>query len=827
MSTSSAQLAADISQLHTDAGLMHNVIHGDANTTVLTNGGTVRSMANAINSITQFNLRGAWATATAYAFKDLFTNGGSVYVVLIAHTSTTISADQAAGKIGIYQGSTSDQIVVDGTTLTGFLLSSSQRVVDTMVALRGLSSTKYTRASVVGYRGVNNQGQGDFAQDSADTTSGAYVTGSIAPIASPGAPALSSSVAGALAATTYYVKYTLSTAVGETLPSAESSLAVPANSVLVGQSPAAQNGVTGYNVYVGTTTGNETKQNSTPIAIGTNWTEPTTGLIAGAALPTASTAGSLLTASAVTNGALALNQSVNGSGVTPCYIAALGTGAGGPGTYTVTGSQTVASQALTADNGTTAFVGFDGARWKRTDKVNLSVFSAGAYGDKSTDDTAPIANAFAAQKVGGTVDIPRAPGDAYIVASRTASGSVFDFSRVMNIRADGMYSALQPAAGTTVNTIILKPNPAVANIGSKWEGLALGDPYTGNRAGTNGIYVDTTVAGSNLSKMLFSRLNIMAGTGAAFLHINSPANNVNGGMYATSIENSVLKGGINLQATGDSNNAHKNLISGPNVGIYLSNTSGASLFTAMDNNITSTGGALQVDAGSRFKFLRNNCEQTTSFTGGAQYMLNISGANGTMSTPEIRGNHLGLFSNISNAGNIHLSNTIGALVSDNTILNSNASSVGIVIDANCLNTRIGPNTYGSSVGTKVVDNGTGTMGVIKIISTFANNWAASSAAPTSTPRFYKDILGTVRLHGKLANGTVTSGTTMFTLPTGFRPDQTCEFLVITYNGTTLTPGHIRVNTDGTVVIMAGQNTELHLDGIAFPAAGLADSISDL
>jgi hypothetical protein len=113
----------------------------------------------------------------------------------------------------------------------------------------------------------------------------------------PAAPSLSSVVGGALAGATYYVKVTYidpkdgSLPAGETLPSSEASLAVSANHLLSVASPAQVNGVTSYNVYVGTSSGSEQLQNASPIAIGTNWTLPTSGLISGAAPPTQSTSG--------------------------------------------------------------------------------------------------------------------------------------------------------------------------------------------------------------------------------------------------------------------------------------------------------------------------------------------------------------------------------------------------------------------------------------------------------------------------------------------------------------------------------------------------------
>jgi len=62
---------------------------------------------------------------------------------------------------------------------------------------------------------------------------------------------------------------------------------------------------------------------------------------------TGSISGTTLTVSAVASGNLAVNQFIYGPNVTPgTYITALGTGGGGPGTYTVSTSQTVASTAM-------------------------------------------------------------------------------------------------------------------------------------------------------------------------------------------------------------------------------------------------------------------------------------------------------------------------------------------------------------------------------------------------------------------------------------------------------------------------------------------------
>lgn len=104
----------------------------------------------------------------------------------------------------------------------------------------------------------------------------------------PAAPTLSAVAGGSLGLATYYVVITYVGADGETLKSSESSLQVAANNLLQVASPAAETGMTGYNVYVSNTSGTETLQNANAINIGTAWTLPTTGVIFGRQPPPSS-----------------------------------------------------------------------------------------------------------------------------------------------------------------------------------------------------------------------------------------------------------------------------------------------------------------------------------------------------------------------------------------------------------------------------------------------------------------------------------------------------------------------------------------------------------
>jgi len=111
-----------------------------------------------------------------------------------------------------------------------------------------------------------------------------------ADIPAPTEPTLGSTPGGTLAAGTYYAVTTYTTTAGESLPSSSSSLAVLADELLTIASPPSIGGVTGWNVYAGTSVAALELQNAEPYAIGTNYTEPAGGLLAGNAPPAISTA---------------------------------------------------------------------------------------------------------------------------------------------------------------------------------------------------------------------------------------------------------------------------------------------------------------------------------------------------------------------------------------------------------------------------------------------------------------------------------------------------------------------------------------------------------
>lgn len=93
---------------------------------------------------------------------------------------------------------------------------------------------------------------------------------------------------------------------------------------------------------------------------------------------------------------------------------------------------------------------------------------------------------------------------------------------------------------------------------------------------------------------------------------------------------------------------------------------------------------------------------------------------------------------------------------------------------------------------------------------FLNGWVNFGGGDT-TAAYYRDPFGTVHLKGTLKSGTI--GTTIFTLPPGYRP-QEISFFPAWSNAAF---GGVIIQTTGAVVANNGSNVSFSLDGITFRA----------
>lgn len=95
---------------------------------------------------------------------------------------------------------------------------------------------------------------------------------------------------------------------------------------------------------------------------------------------------------------------------------------------------------------------------------------------------------------------------------------------------------------------------------------------------------------------------------------------------------------------------------------------------------------------------------------------------------------------------------------------------------------------------------------------FVNGWV-NFGDPYAPTAFWKDAFGIVHIHGAVKSGTAAPGTTLFTLPAGYRPAKRQTFPV----AGNLAYGEIFVDTNGAVIIDVGTNVLLSLDGVTFLA----------
>lgn len=98
--------------------------------------------------------------------------------------------------------------------------------------------------------------------------------------------------------------------------------------------------------------------------------------------------------------------------------------------------------------------------------------------------------------------------------------------------------------------------------------------------------------------------------------------------------------------------------------------------------------------------------------------------------------------------------------------------------------------------------------------TLLNSWVNEGSAGNSTAGYYKDTLNHVHIRGTIKDGTTTSGTNLFLLPSGYRP-ATRERFFADANGAY---GLITVETDGNVKAQTVSATLTSLDNIHFRIA---------
>lgn len=126
--------------------------------------------------------------------------------------------------------------------------------------------------------------------------------------------------------------------------------------------------------------------------------------------------------------------------------------------------------------------------------------------------------------------------------------------------------------------------------------------------------------------------------------------------------------------------------------------------------------------------------------------------------------------------------------------------------------EITPTSVTAVAKTVVRRDANGGIFVESVIATTLENGWVNYGSGYANSGYYKDSFGIVHLVGVIKSGTITNGTSLLTLPVGYRPAAIQEFGSVAANS----PCLIDVNTSGQLVIyFVTANTSLLLSPISF------------
>lgn len=385
----------------------------------------------------------------------------------------------------------------------------------------------------------------------------------------------------------------------------------------------------------------------------------------------------------------------------------------------------------------------------------------------------------------------------------------------LSIKGEGYQSriVLDSAVGGTKD--VLKIVPA-AGIGLRL--FSLENFRIVARSGTPGrhaIHIDLSAAGAFVANACFDRLWLDALGGKGF-NLTNPVNT--DGIFTSAIERSYIVNGIYLQRAGDSVHIVGNVLTGANTAVDLSMVPGAAQVSIQRNNITNTGGAVVIHSGDQVKIRDNQIEIGAAYTGADQALITVKGDTAEVTSTEITGNNINVDTraaycvDVVNAAETHLCSNVMNCDAAKKHINVDASAVETIIhDSNDF--RVGS----ASAALKIDDAGVQTFGPPITVAAFSNAWVAYDAA-NSPVRYSRDADGIVTLEGAVKDGTIVAGTTIFTLPAGFRPSKAIYFAVGNNNAGTWQQGTALVDASGNVKIQAGAATLFAFGGITFKAA---------
>ena len=486
-------------------------------------------------------------------------------------------------------------------------------------------------------------------------------------------------------------------------------------------------------------------------------------------------------------------------------------------------------------------------RWLAIDAYTINVRQFGAKGNGSTDGTTAIQAAINAA-YGKTLYIPSGQ---YYLNTVTNSALLSIAGRIKIVADFGAAFVYGSAATNTIDVIRVDPQ-TIADEGIEIEGLWIYEKTGSPARDVIRIRLDAT---HGLKKLRLTNCLFRSKNGYAVSCFNSTYLNTNG-LFLTDIDKCEFVGGFYSDGHGDTTRIANSAFAGQNRGIeieMLPDSAGAGASSSLqivNNNITSYGGAIFIRNGRNVMIEGNNIEQLTDFSG--NYCIQLNNVDyDTTGVSWVRGNKIEPNDPASKCSGLGMYRCKKTIVEGNQI-GTSAKTAGTTISVamtECSdikifynNLYISDNCWGVYAGAtctnvsykpgkvsnfnanyiEVLDEGVGTKGVFKT-PTFENSWTNASNTAYQVARFVKRDEGDVLLEGVLASGTLTGDTTMFTLPTGFRPAKRLTFIAPCFtSGGVHGQAVVRIDPDGTVRMRNAstggiQLLELSLCGINFNA----------
>ena len=429
------------------------------------------------------------------------------------------------------------------------------------------------------------------------------------------------------------------------------------------------------------------------------------------------------------------------------------------------------------------------------------------------------------------------------VCGGTDPEALLRIERFMDLVGTSQKSRIEPCADAGNRAVLMvKPLTNGGGIrGMVMRDFSIGIPGVQRNYGCDAIKLDTTNKNGFIAKLLVENIGTSSrGAGCYGLnHVNvyttdtstTPpthlTGNPTGGVFGSTFRDSDFIGGMRFQLTGDSNNIERNIIAGPNEGIYYNAIhTGAAAHRITGNNITATGDTIVIDAGQQVYITENQLEAVGDYTGSRTNPAVIT-ILGTLSVA-IRNNNINAYTRSDAVA--ALNGASGVVIEDNTV--NYGTGKYLLRAANSPNNAVERQLYEGYNSTNItgksrvlLDAASITMGVWQQLTTL-NNWTTGPDTNFRQGLWWMPLRdGGIRLSGVIAGGTTTAGTAIAALPAPYRPSKALRFPAMTYtanlvNGTAWGMGVFIVDAGGNINIqavptMAATGSFLQFDGANF------------